>query len=100
MVFKAHTDPSIIPHWWGRRRLTTMVDKMDVRPGGVWRFVQRGPGHVVLQTVTFKEYDGKTTLTSTSLFETVEDRDGMLKSGMEEGAAETLDPLAEYLAKP
>ena len=49
--------------------------------------------------VTLNEGDGKTTLTSTSVFDTVEDRDGMLQSGMEEGAAETYDRLDEYLVE-
>lgn len=43
LVFKAMTDPKLIPQWWGPRYLTTTVDKMDVRPGGMWRFVQRDP---------------------------------------------------------
>jgi uncharacterized protein YndB with AHSA1/START domain len=43
LVFRAYTDPRSIPHWWGPRGLTTTVDRMDVTPGGVWRFVQRGP---------------------------------------------------------
>jgi uncharacterized protein YndB with AHSA1/START domain len=51
----------------------------------------------MLETVTFEEHDGKTKLTDTSVFDTVEDRDGMLESGMEEGAAETMDRLAEIL---
>jgi uncharacterized protein YndB with AHSA1/START domain len=127
-LFEAYTDPGAIPLWWGPRRYTTTVDVMDVRPGGVWRFVQHDadgndyafngeyreivkperltstfefegmPGHVLIETVTFEEHDGKTKLTSTTLFQTVEDRDGMLKSGMEEGAAESMDRLAEYLA--
>jgi hypothetical protein len=37
-------------------------------------------------------------MTVTSVFETVEYRDGMLKSGMEEGAVETWNRLAELLA--
>lgn len=127
LVFKAYTDPNLIPQWWGPRGYTTTVDKMDVRPGGVWRFVQRGPdgneyafngvyreivpterlaytfefegmpGHVLLETVTFEEHDGKTKVTATALFDTVEDRDGMLKSGMEGGAAESWDRLTEHL---
>jgi hypothetical protein len=32
------------------------------------------------------------------LFDSVEDRDAMLQSGMEEGAAETYDRLAEFLS--
>jgi uncharacterized protein YndB with AHSA1/START domain len=44
VVFKAMTDPKLIPQWWGPRRATTIVDKMDVRPGGSWRFVSREAG--------------------------------------------------------
>jgi uncharacterized protein YndB with AHSA1/START domain len=46
-----------------------------------------------------REHDGKTTLTDHALFDSVEDRDGMLASGMEAGAAETMDRLAELLVK-
>jgi len=42
VVFKAMTDPKLIPQWWGPRSDTTTVDKMDVRPGGAWRFVSKG----------------------------------------------------------
>src|SRR3989442_15607742 len=41
LVFKACTDPKLIPQWWGPRHLSTQVDKMDVRPGGEWRFINR-----------------------------------------------------------
>lgn len=41
LVFKAYTDPNLIPQWWGSKRLTTTVIEADVRPGGIWRFVQR-----------------------------------------------------------
>ena len=41
LVFKACTDPELLPKWWGPRRLSTEVDKMDVRPGGEWRFINR-----------------------------------------------------------
>ena len=63
-----------------------------------WTFEFEGmPGHVSLQTVTFEEHDGKTTLTTVVLFDTIEDRDGMINSGMESGAAESMDRLEEYL---
>ena len=127
LVFQAYTDPEHIPHWWGQRNSTTIVDTMDVRPGGLWRYIQRDPdgneyafngeyrevvaperlvytfefegmpGHIVVNTMTFEERDGKTTITSTSLFASVEDRDGMLESGMESGANESWDRLAELL---
>jgi uncharacterized protein YndB with AHSA1/START domain len=31
LVFKAYTDPNLIPRWWGPRIFTTTVDRMDVR---------------------------------------------------------------------
>lgn len=129
LVFEAYTNPTHIPKWWGRRHTTTTVDKMDVRPGGPWRFIEREadgreyafsgeyreivpperlvstfefeglPGHIVVDTAIFEERPGgKTRLTVTSLFASVEDRDGMLASGMEGGAIETWDRLAELLA--
>ena len=46
LVFKACTDPALLSQWWGPRYLTTEVDKMDVRSGGKWRFIQRdAEGH-------------------------------------------------------
>jgi uncharacterized protein YndB with AHSA1/START domain len=41
LVFKACMDPKLIPQWWGPRYLSTVVDQMDVRPGGQWRFINR-----------------------------------------------------------
>ncbi len=39
LVWKVYIDPELVPKWWGPKYLTTTVDKMDVRVGGVWRFV-------------------------------------------------------------
>lgn len=39
LVFKAFTDPELIPQWWGPRYLTTEIDRLDMRSGGQWRFV-------------------------------------------------------------
>ena len=128
-VFEAFTDPELIPLWWGPRGTTTIVDKMDVVPGGAWRFVVREdddsesgfrgtyrelapperivqtfewegmPGHVLVETVELTDLgDGRTKLTSTSLFHTTEERDGMLASGMETGQNESHDRLVELLA--
>ncbi|MDQ3227976.1 MAG: SRPBCC family protein [Chloroflexota bacterium] len=128
LVFAAYTDPAHIPHWWGPRGVTTTVDTMDVRPGGTWRFVHRDqdgaeygfhgeyrevvpperlvstfefegmPGHVLVDTATFTEVDGKTKVTVTSLFASGEDLQGMMDSGMEAGARESWDRLAELLS--
>jgi uncharacterized protein YndB with AHSA1/START domain len=128
-VYAAYTDPKLIPEWWGPRDLTTIVDKMDVRPGGDWRFVHRDssgeqpgfrgtyrevvpperivqtfewegmPGHVIVETVTFEDLGGRTKVTGVSLFHTTEERDGMLASDMEKGLNESHDRLAALLAK-
>ncbi len=29
--------------WWGPRGFTTSVPQLDLRPGGKWRYVMRGP---------------------------------------------------------
>ena len=39
VVFKAMIDPALISRWWGPRGHTTRVDKMEVRPGGAWRYI-------------------------------------------------------------
>jgi uncharacterized protein YndB with AHSA1/START domain len=57
------------------------------------------PGHIIIETMMFEEHNGKTKLVGTSLFQTVEDRDGILKSGMQEGWAESMDRLEELLEK-
>jgi uncharacterized protein YndB with AHSA1/START domain len=127
LVFEAHSKPEHVRQWWGRTGSTLAVCEMDFRPGGTWRFVERQadgseygfrgeyreisrpdrfvqtfefdgmPGHVSVDTHTFTEHDGKTTLTTITRFDSVEDRDGMLQSGMEEGAAETWDRLEAYV---
>jgi uncharacterized protein YndB with AHSA1/START domain len=127
LVFKTYLDPKAIPNWWGPRKYETIVDKMDVRPGGAWRFINRAadggehafrgeyreitpperivqtmeyegaPGDVGVETATFTEQDGRTLLTVISLFTSKESRDGLLQSGMEEGARDTWDRLAELL---
>ncbi|WP_276352673.1 SRPBCC domain-containing protein [Cohnella caldifontis] len=110
--------------------MATTVDRMEVRKGGVWRYVQREangyehahngvyhevaspgrlvntyeyegyPGSVGLVTTTFEELPGgKTKFTELTLYPSVEVRDGVLQSGMTEGAMELMDRLEEVLAK-
>src|SRR5258708_1021970 len=40
-VWKAVTDPKLLSQWWGPRNLTMIVDKMDFRVGGEWRFIHK-----------------------------------------------------------
>ncbi|MCE7698978.1 MAG: SRPBCC family protein [Methanobacterium paludis] len=57
-------------------------------------------GHVILETTRFEALPNtKTKLTSQSVFQAVEDRDGMLQSGMEEGVDESYERLDELLEK-
>jgi uncharacterized protein YndB with AHSA1/START domain len=126
-VFKAYTDADIIKKWFGGRKYKTEIDKFEPHWGGAWRLVQKSddgeeyafrgvfhtvkenefvtwtfefegvPDHPCLETVYFIEKDGKTQMKSLSVFQSVEDRDGMVQSGMEEGASEGLDILAELV---
>ena len=128
-VFAVYTDPELIPEWWGPRGGTTIVDAMDVRAGGAYRFVMRGadgsetafrgtyreitppervvqtfewegmPGHVSVETATFEDLGDRTKVTTVSLFHTTEERDGMMASGMERGLNETYSRLDDLLAK-
>jgi uncharacterized protein YndB with AHSA1/START domain len=43
LAWKALTDSAHVGKWWGPRGFTTTIEKMDVRPGGVWKHVMHGP---------------------------------------------------------
>jgi uncharacterized protein YndB with AHSA1/START domain len=43
LVFQAYTDPAHIGNWWGPDGFTNTIHEMDVRPGGLWRFIMHGP---------------------------------------------------------
>lgn len=58
LVFEAWTNPTHLPHWWGPHGFTTIIKEMDVRPGGVWRLVMRGPdGRNYHNRIVFIEVD-------------------------------------------
>lgn len=128
-IFKAMTDPLLIPKWWGPRKYETVVDMLEARPGGRWRFINRDesgqehafhgvyhsidapqrivdtfeyegvPGHVLLETHTLEARGNQTLLTTHVIYESVADRDGMVASGMEYGQNEGLERLEEVAAK-
>ena len=56
--------------------------------------VQPATGHVSVESIELNEVDGKTTARNRVKFASIEDRDGMLRNGMEKGAAETMGRLA------
>jgi uncharacterized protein YndB with AHSA1/START domain len=115
-VFSVWTDPALIPEWWGDG---TVVEEMDVRPGGGYRFrtayglvegefrevepparlVQTFQNH--LQTLEFEDLGERTKLTQTMLFETTEQRDTTMQYGVEAGAKQgfaRVDTVLEKLA--
>lgn len=46
LIFEAWTNPKHVVHWWGPNGFTNTIHEMDVRPGGVWRFMMHGPDGV------------------------------------------------------
>lgn len=43
LVWEAFTEPKHIANWWGPRGFSTTTEVMDVRVGGTWKHVMRGP---------------------------------------------------------
>ena len=129
LLFRAYTDPELLVQWLGPRSLTMTVDRYELRDGGVWRFLHHDadgnaygfhgifhgtptvdgvvrtfeyegwPGHVSLEALTFEERDGRTLLRARSIFQSVEDRDQMIESGMEVGVNEGYERLDELIAR-
>ena len=124
LVFDAWTKQEHLSKWWGPNGFTSTFQKFDMKPGGIWEFIMHGPDGVdfpntnvivevvqlerivlkhdvfphFLATATFKELDGKTKLTYSSLFEedaTVFDK---VKTYAVPGAEQTMDRLGEHLA--
>ena len=126
-VFAAYTDPRLIPRWWANPGATMTIDKLDVRPGGRWRFVQHladgqrmafsgefvevkpvtrlaytfqvegQPHSQVTATVDLVERHGITHITLTNLCLSKEVRDGMLQYGAAAGAKASWKRLEEVV---
>jgi len=126
LVYEAFSKPELLRQWFGPRGWSLAVCEVDLRVGGGFRFVLRGPdgkemgmrgtylelappersvhlesfddypgeSHV---TSLFVEKSGQTTLTVTVLYPSKQVRDAVIQSGMEHGAAESYDRLAELL---
>jgi uncharacterized protein YndB with AHSA1/START domain/predicted enzyme related to lactoylglutathione lyase len=125
-VWQALTDPALLAQWWGRgNRL--VIERLEVKRGGHWRVVEHAaegvhgfegrfrevvpierlvqtfewdgmPGHVVLNAMTLEDLgDNRTKLITVSSFFTTEERDGMLHSGMSDGANQSYDALDRVL---
>lgn len=129
LVFRAHTDPELLVQWLGPRKYEMTIERMEVRDGGVWRYIHRddqghaygfrgvfhgnpspetmtqtfefdgAPGHVSLDTLRLEEHDGQTVVRVHSVFQSVADRDAMIENGMADGVNDGYDRLDELLAR-
>src|SRR3954462_11165600 len=115
-VFSVWTNPQLIPEWWGD---DTVVEEMDVRPGGTYRFrtayglvegefrEDEPPTRLVptfqnhLLTLEFEDLAEQPKLAQPMRFETTEQRDNSMQYGGEEGAKSgfaRIDALLEKIA--
>jgi uncharacterized protein YndB with AHSA1/START domain len=130
LVYEALTNPKHVKNWWGPRQYGAASATGEFRAGGHYRYAQKGPdgevafrgeireasparmvyteefeampGHIAETTVTLEERDGKTFVTLRSVYQSKEDRDAVIASGMEWGARLSylqLDEVIDSLVK-
>ena len=129
LIYRAHIDPELIVQWMGPRQYTMTVDRWEARDGGAWRYTHRdaegheygfhgvfhgpaspdtmiqtfefegAPGHVSLGTLTLEDRGGRTIARVHSVYQSVEDRDAVLASGMSEGMNAGYERLDELVAR-
>jgi uncharacterized protein YndB with AHSA1/START domain len=127
-VFRAHQEPNLIKQWLGPARYQMEVEVYDFRTGGRYRYLHVADGeeyafngvfHVVrdnqfavqtfefegfpdvvsIETLTFEDLgDGRSRIRGHATYPSMEARDGMVESGMEEGMSEGYDRLDKLLA--
>jgi uncharacterized protein YndB with AHSA1/START domain len=123
LVYRAWTEPELVGRWWSGNRGEVTVAEVDLQVGGTWRYVmvtddgfeaafhgeyreivpnerivatevyEGVPEVEALNTVTFAEADGRTTLTMLVQHASKEARDAHIDSGMEAGMREAMDLL-------
>jgi len=127
-VQRAHIDPVLFARWIGPDSRETVIETWDARTGGEWRYTNTNcdgdaqtffgsfhevrPGRMVqtftwagmpdgvsLDTATFEELPGgRTRLVATSVVDSLESRDAILRSGMDLGMREGYAKLDALLA--
>lgn len=125
LVYKAWTTPEWIKHWWHANRGTVTIADVDLRVGGQWRWVmvtnsgyevgfhgeyrelipnerivctevyEGMPDGEALNTITFTEKDGLTTVAILVQHQNQEHRDAHINSGMEAGMQDAMDLLEQ-----
>ena len=124
LVWEVWTNPEHIAKWWGPNGFTNTIDKMEVKPGGEWTFVMRGPDGVDYRnesvftevveperigfkhmtgpkfqaTVNFIDLGNKTELTWEMVFDTPEELQNVVKVfKADEGLKQNVEKLDKYL---
>jgi len=125
LVYRAWTTPELVKRWWSGQRGEMTIAEIDLRVGGAWRYVMIADGGFevgfhgeyrelvpderivstevfegmpdgeALNTHTFTETDGRTTLTVLMALSSQEERDAVIATGMESGMQESLDLLEQ-----
>jgi uncharacterized protein YndB with AHSA1/START domain len=89
-----HTDPTGTEYGFHGKYL-------EVRPPSLisdtFNFEGIPAGHEMVETMTLEDVNGKTKMTTISVFQNIEDLEGMVNSGMEGGATESWERLAELV---
>lgn len=127
-LFKVTTDPDLVAQWLGPRGLDMTVEEYDVRQGGAYRYVHRddsgeyafrgvfhtveqdkvviqtfewegAPGEVCIEKATYEPTETGVRLRTRSVFPSVEARDASIEYGMTTGINDSMDRLAELVAK-
>jgi uncharacterized protein YndB with AHSA1/START domain len=126
LVFKAYTTPELVRRWWGFETSEWLVCDVDLRVGGTWRYVVKDDDYEVgfhgefreidrphrivstevfegmpdahsVNTTTFEELDGVTTMTTLVQHTDAEHRDAHIQSGMEAGMQVSYDRLEDVV---
>ena len=125
LVYKAWTTPELVKRWWHANRGEMTACEIDLRVGGGWRYVmvttdgfevgfhgeyreivpnerlvstevyEGMPDGEALDTLTFTEVDGRTTLGILVQHQSKEHRDAHIASGMEDGMQDAMDLLEQ-----
>ena len=126
LVYQALTNPEQVKNWWGPRQYGAVSATGEFRAGGRYRYAQNGPsgevafsgeireaspermvyteefeampGHGAVTTVTLDERGGRTYLSLRSVYQSKDDRDAVIASGMEWGARLSYLQLDEVVA--
>jgi uncharacterized protein YndB with AHSA1/START domain len=126
LVYRAYSEPELIKQWLGPHKYEMDIERWDEHgyryvhrdpqgnefgfrgvfhgpmtiEGGTQTFEFEGvPGHISMDTLVLEDHGDRTIVRTHSVFQSVEDRDGMVQAGMGGGVTEGYERLDEVLEK-